>query len=171
MTGRIFGAGLILAALAFGALVYLNTRRQRIELMAQLSAALDTAAGELSLRSLPLPRLFELLEKRSGGAAAEFFGALCTGMDRLSEEDFSTLWESAAEEHLGLLHSTEREEIDRLGAVLGRYELQRQLAAVRDCRAAMDRALSSARQDYPTQRRLALGLSATTGALLIIILV
>lgn len=170
MTGRLFGAGLIFTALAFGALIYLKARRQRIELLSLLSAALDTAAGELSLRSLPLTRLFELLAKRSDGMAAEFFKALCTGMDRLSEEDFFTLWTNAAEEHLTALNTAEREEIARLGAVLGRYELPRQLEAIRGCRTAVDNALLQARQDYPTRRRLALGLSASAGALLIIIL-
>lgn len=171
MTGRLFGAGLIFAALAFGALIYLNTRRQRMELLAQLSAALDTAAGELSLRSLPLPRLFALLAGRGAGGAAAFFTALCTGMDRLGEEDFFTLWTNAAEDNLSALYPAEREEIARLGAVLGRYELERQLAAIRDCRAAIDGALSQARQEYPNRRRLALGLSGCAGVLLIIILI
>lgn len=171
MSQKIFGAALIIAALVLGALSYLKQRRERMRLLEQLSAALNMAAGELSLRALPLPRLFELLSGRAQGAAAEFFAALCDGMDRLGEENFSTLWDKAAREKLPELMPEEREELKRLGAVLGRYELERQLEALRACAAVFDGALCRARRDYPDRRRLTLGLSACAGVLLIILLI
>lgn len=170
MSQKMLGAALIVAALLAGALSYLKQRRERMKLLEELSAALNTAAGELSLRSLPLPRLFECLSGRTQGAAAEFFSSLCGGMDRLGEEEFSTLWDRAADEKLPGLSTAEREELKRLGAVLGRYELERQLEALRLCADSLDAALGRARQDYPNLRRLSLGLSACAGFLLIILL-
>lgn len=170
MRQKLLGAVLIIAALSLGAINYLKQRRERMKLLEQLSAALNTAAGELSLRALPLPRLFELLASRTQGAAETFFSALCDDMDRLGDEDFFTLWERDTREMLPGLMPDELEELSRLGAVLGRYELERQLEGLRACAAAFDEALHRARQDYPDRRRLALGLSACAGLLLIIIL-
>lgn len=170
MSRKIFGAALIIAALIIGALCYLKQRRERMKLLEQLSAALNSAAGELSLRALPLPMLFGCLAGRTQGAAAEFFSALCDGMDRLGDENFFAVWDRTAKEKLPGLMPDEREELGRLGAVLGRYELERQLEALHACAAAFDAALLRARQDYPNLRRLALGLSACAGFLLIILL-
>lgn len=171
MSQKIFGAALIIAALSLGALSYLKQHRERMRLLEQLSAALDMAVGELSLRALPLPRLFELLSGRTQGAAAEFFSALCEGMDRLGDENFSTLWDEAATGKLPGLMPEEREELMRLGAVLGRYELERQLEALHACSAVLGDALCRTRRDYPERRRLALGMSACAGALMIILLI
>lgn len=171
MSRKLLGALLITAALVLTALVYLKQRRERIRLLEELAAALSAAAGELSLRALPLQRLFELLSTRAKGPAEEFFAVLFKRMDRLGEEDFFTLWEKTAVEKLPGLTPAEREEFSRLGAVLGRYELERQLEALSACAAAFDEAARRARQDYPDRRRLTLGLSACAGALLIIILI
>lgn len=171
MRVKLIGGALIFAAFLLGALVCLRLRRQRTDTLNQLCTALDRAEGELSLRGLPLPRLFELLSKCSTGAAGFFFSELSQSMDRLGEEDFHTLWLRAAEKCLAALRQPEREEIDRLGGVLGRYGLTEQLSAIRACSAELRRALDCARQDYPRSRRLLLGMASAAGAMLIILLI
>lgn len=164
------GAVLIFSAFLGGAVIYLLSQRQRVQTLSGLCSALDMAAGELSARAAPLPLLFELLGQRCEGAAADFFNALCGSMDRLGEEELFSLWHGATEKNLACLSTAEREEIDRLGGVLGRYEMEAQLTALRSCEAVLRSSLEQARADYPNRRRLGIGMTAAAGALLVIVL-
>ena len=56
-----------------------------------------------------------------------------------------------------------------LGEKLGRYELEQQLSAVRQCQRALRRSLESAEAAYPAERKLGMGLSLSLGALLLIL--
>lgn len=167
---KYIGAVLIFSALIGGAVIYLISQRRRVQTLSGLCAALDMAAGELSARAAPLPLLFELLGQRCEGAAAEFFHTLSGSMDRLGDEELFSLWQGAAEKNLACLNTAEREEIARLGGVLGRYEMEAQLSALHSCEAVLRASLEQARADYPNRRRLGIGMTAAAGALLVIVL-
>ena len=69
-----------------------------------------------------------------------------------------------------MLSADELDEIMRLGRVLGRCELDMQLAAIDRCTAHLDRALTRVRAEYPQLCRLSIGLPAAAGLMLVIVL-
>lgn len=166
---RIAGAALILAAFVAAGLGAVGGKKRRIGVLRSLTGALERMEGELDTRVTPLPELCRLLSA-DGGQAGAFFAAVAASLDRLDRLTFSQLWREAGEACLGALEPEEREELDRLGQILGRYALPEQTAAIRACRAALRGRLEAAERAYPEQRRLSLGLGASAGLLLIIVL-
>ncbi len=167
---KLLGAALILAACLGAGAVYALAKRQRMETLQGLWGALGLMEGELETRLSPLPELVRLAAAEAQGQAGAFLDSLSGRLDRLGEAEFAQLWREAAEEQLSALNPEEREEICRLGLVLGRYELEKQLAALGACRAILRTGLDEAVLRYPGEKRLGLGLGAAAGALLVIAL-
>lgn len=167
---RLWGAALILTACLGAGLLRTASVRRRMETLRGLCGALELAEGELETRLTPLPELVRLLAGRSSGQTGDFFRLLDASFGFLGAEDFAALWSRAAATALTALSSADREELVRLGQVLGRFELDRQLAALEACVRALRGELEAARVRYPGDRRLSLGLGAAAGALLIVVL-
>lgn len=166
---KILGGALIFLGFLAAGLVHTSAEKKRIETLCQLVLALELMEGELSARRTPLPELTALLANRSTGQAGAFFRQLADSMEQLGDRSFDTLWSRAAE-NLNALDRGEREELIRLGPVLGRFEMDKQLAALGCCCSALREALRGAQSRYPDKQRLSLGLTAAAGALLIIAL-
>lgn len=165
-----FGAVLIFtSSLAFG-LVYSIGRKKHLETLENMCRALELVHGELAARATPLPELCQLLSNRAKGKAADFFKSLSLALPRLGVEEFSQLWQEAAERELKSLSRAELWDIIALGSIVGRYELSEQLSALRSTICVLQGCKESARSAYPGEKRLGLGLSAASGVLLIVLL-
>lgn len=165
------GAVLILAACVLAALRMVREETARLQTLRELSAALARLQAEMSLHLTDLPRLAQSLAGESTDRAGRFFAELYAKLDMLGEKSFSQLWEESVSETLPELGTENRAVFLRLGQTLGRYELGEQLAAIEECRTALDRSASRLAQSMPERRRLAFGLWSAAGALLCILLI
>lgn len=165
--------GALLALAGCGALGVMSIRMERrhIRALEALCGALALIQTELSTRLAPVPMLCEQLSRRANGVACAFFKALAERLDMLGRRELSELWRECAEQTLTELSSNELNEFISLGLILGRGELEVQLSAVRRCENALADALSSVSADYPRRRKLALGVAAAAGGLIVIVLI
>ena len=139
--------------------------------MQQLLISLQIMEGELQTRETPFPELLKLLTEQCDGPAAAFYRAVSDKLPRLGEEAFSRLWRQSALDRLGCLRFDELDCLIRLGGSLGRYTLEQQLSALRSCQNVLAARLETGQRQYPEERRLSLGLSASAALLLVILLI
>ena len=168
---RIAGFALLqLAALLFS-LLHIGSKKRGAACLASFCAMLEQLGGLLGRDAAPMPELIAALAPRAEGESAAFLRMLTASLDRLGEHRFCDLWKSALND-AGLTADRETvRELEELGAVLGRYELETQLRAVEACRSALNGRLEALRQDLPQTKRLTLGLSLAAAALVGIILI
>jgi stage III sporulation protein AB len=165
-------AGLLLlfaSCLSFG-LNLVGEKRRRVAALKELCEALEIMQGELSAHATPIPSLCAMLAERTRGCAAALFKALSERLEDLGEKDFSVLWCEAGEESCALLSEEDRGLLKELGMVLGRYDLDTQLMELQRCAHSLQDRLEREKRLLPGRRRLILGLSASFGALLVILL-
>ena len=144
-------------------------RKRRQRQLRDLIQGLNLVLGELRMHASPLVELLSLAEGAAGDAGC-FFAAVRDRMERLGEESFSEIWRREAETRLPGLNASSRDELVRLGVILGRMDLEAETEAVAACRDALRSRLDAEREELHGFRRLALGLSACCGALLAILL-
>ena len=168
---RMAGFALLqLAALLF-ALRHIGCKKREAEALASFCAMLEQLGGLLGSEAAPMPELIGALILRSGGCASVFLQTLADSMDRLGERSFFELWNHALDAAPVALEPEDRNTLEELGSVLGRYELEAQLRAVESCRAVFCRRLDALRLELPQVKRLTLGLSLAASALIGITLI
>ena len=162
--------GLILVFLACVAMgsCYCRYRKKRLHALRELVLALELMEGELKTNAQPLPELFLLLSRRTGDPASAFFEVLMNQLPAIGERSFPELWGQAAAETLTPLGREDMETLLQLGQVLGRYELSQQLNAVHICENTLRKSLNMAREAYPGEHRLGMGLGLSAGILFLI---
>lgn len=165
--------GAILAFLSCGAmgLMRINSARRHIGALEALYDALGEMKLGISARLEAIPVLAKRLSDSAEGDAKLFFTLLSLRLDRIGERGLYELWCESAEETLTALTSGELHDFLSLGLVLGKSEADEQAEAIAHCQASIGRALNAARDKYPQQRRLALGLGSAAGMLLVIVLI
>lgn len=159
-----------LAALLF-ALRQIGCKKREEEGLASFCAMLEQLVGLLGSEAAPMPELISALILRSDGCASAFLQTLAGSMDRLGERCFFELWKNALDASSIALEPEDRQTLEELGSVLGRYELETQLRAVESCRTALCRRLDALRQELPQMKRLTLGFSLAASAFIGIILI
>ena len=167
---KIAGAALILSASLYTGLLHARTKRQKISCLRDICGALLLMEGELDARLTPMPELICFLAEKTQGQVGAFFSSLSLSMVRLGEEDFASLWRTAMKQAVNFVGAPEMEELCCLGTVLGQYELDKQLSAIRACISVLRTSMEAAQRKYQDDRRLIMGLPAAIGALLIIVL-
>lgn len=141
---RLFGAGLV--ALAAGAVGFGFARRVKTQ-CAQLDAlvwALETMAGEMSARLTPLPEIFLMLGSGGQKEVSLFFKtaamALMEPPGCTVPVSFKRGFAAAANFRPG---EQAAQALYALSTGLGRFELERQLAAIEQAKGAVTRELLS----------------------------
>lgn len=163
------GALLVLLGAVLGGAGLCRERRKRQRLLRDLIQGLTLILGELQLHAAPLGEVLSAAERAAGGAGT-FFAAVRESMELLGEESFSDLWKREAEERLSALPAAARDELVRLGAILGRVDLESETEGIAACRNTLTAQLETERAQTPGFQKLTLGLCACAGALLAIIL-
>lgn len=166
---RMIGAVLVAAGAAWMGFQAAGGLRRQVRELRRMAGGLALLEGELELNAPPLAQLLARGAARSEGAAQEVFQGCAAGLDRLDQEDFSSLWRR----QVGLrteLGPEGQAVLVPLGDMLGRYTQERQ----RECLSAVCRRLEETadRLEAETRSRVrvyeALGLSG--GAFLVILL-
>lgn len=81
------------------------------------------------------------------------------------------MWAAAIKRTFPGFDNEERDELSRLGFVLGQSDLETQIMAINNCEDKINLALLSLRKELPQMKKLALGLAATIGAFTVILLI
>lgn len=168
---RLLGA--VMALIACGAMgfIYNRSLRERLDTLAAMYEVLAMMKLELSNRICALPELIETLSERSKGEVSDFLLAVYKRLSSLGEYSFDELWCECAAKSLTALNENERRAICSLGSILGRGELDAQIAEIDRCTSTLHTALENARTEQPQQKKLTLGMSFAAGMLLVIMLI
>jgi stage III sporulation protein AB len=159
-----------MAAFVFVGAGAVREKRTRIRTLRELCCALEIMQGELSLRESSLPELCRTLSTHGTGKAKRLFTALLELLPFLGECSFSSLWDKAVLCCWNDLNASERDAMRSLGLVLGRYDTQTQLRQLQACTALLKKSLFEEEQRFPAERKLWLGLSASAGAMIAVLL-
>lgn len=163
------GLLIILAGLILG-VEKLRPIKKRLDTLEQLCHALERLHGELGSRPAAIGELFSGLVQTSGEEAAGFFRLVLQRMDRLSAESFSEIWHGSLGETMPALEEEERRELEKLGGILGRYDLSEQLAAMNLVLDRLREILHRLKENYPASRKLCIGVSCSLSAMLALVL-
>lgn len=167
---RGIGCALILLAGWILGVERLRPIKKRLEILEQLCCALERLYGEMSSRPTALGELFYGLAKECEEEAAAFFGLLSRRMDRLSTQSFAEIWQDCLHQSFAQMGKEERRELEKLGGILGHYDLPEQLAAMKPILSRLHGMLMGLREDFPVRRRLCLGVSCCLAAMLTLVL-
>lgn len=144
--------------------------RQHSRSLGSLIGLLERMDGELESLLTPLPQLMEQLGRQAEQPAAEF----CSTVAWLTQKrggSFRSAWCQALEETESLiLLEEEKTALRALGGVLGRSELEPQLAALRRTKKRLELFLELEEKERAQKNRLRAALSAGAGITLAILL-
>lgn len=160
------GAIMIVTAGIYAGIIYISEKRQRLIELENICGALEMMGGELQTSLSSLPEVCNALKNRSEGAAKELFVNLGKSFDRLGETEFSKLWDENVKTVLKMLSSEEIRQVSALGKVLGRCEVEHQLESLDGVVLFLRTNLEAARNAYPQERKLGIGVGAAAALLL-----
>lgn len=166
---RLVGAALVAAGGALLGFQAAAELRSRVRTLDQVEAGLALLERELELNRPPLSRLMERGAAHSEGAARELFQGCARGLDRLDQEDFSSLWRRLVKE-LSVLGPEGQAILFPLGDTLGRYEVQRQLEALSAARRRLEELSAHLEMDSRRKGRVYQALGLSGGTFLVILL-
>ena len=92
-------------------------------------------------------------------------------MDHLGQLSFQSLWRQALSESTSDLNEEAKQELDALGSVLGRYDLNTQMDSIDACRRILRQRLEERQNMQMQDTRVTLGLSLSASLLLGILLI
>lgn len=161
MTGRAICAGLLVLTGALLGMKRTWALKRRLSLLRDLDAALGLLHGEIATLCTPLPQAFRDLAERGPAAAAGFF-ALLAAKD--ADAPLAAVWDRGLE--LLELDGRERQVLQPLGRVLGRYDAARQAAELELTREALSACARELEEEVKGRGRTYPGLGASLGAML-----
>lgn len=167
---RMLGAVLILLSSFLFALQILREKKERIRALIELGHSLKLMRGELTLHASPLPDLLNTVARLSAGVSERLFREMAEALDRLGEESFAGLWREKVLLCCRCLPSEAREELIRLGSILGRFSLEDQLQGLERCSQVFSCKTEELDRSLFSFRRMTCGLCFSGGAFLVIIL-
>ena len=156
---RLVGGGLLAAAGAMLGNEKHREMRRAQRTLEQLCAALGRAAAELTGLRTPMPQLFMKLED------CPFFLLLSAGF---GGEPLEKLWRRAAE--VQPIPERDRTALAGLGAVMGRYDAERQAAELELVRKQLSDSAKALEREISARGRHYAGLGAALGGMLAVVL-
>jgi stage III sporulation protein AB len=132
---KLFGAVCILAGCGGFGIRMAAMHRREVSAMHQIVNVIDGMLCELEYSMIPLPELCRKASEFASGAVHSFFSSLAAVLDEQLSPDVWLRTESALKATRGVPPQA-AEELRVLGRTLGRFDLQGQLTALRQCRQA-----------------------------------
>lgn len=144
--------------------------RQEMLTLEALVRGIRVVRAELACRACPMTELLRCAEEQAGDSARGFFHSCVEKMDELNDRRFAALWTDACRSCLPMLSEENRSQLEQLGATLGRYELDEQIAACDRYLRGCEEEAGRLRARLPEQRRLTLALGAAAGIFLCLLI-
>lgn len=167
---RLLGAALVVAGCGALGLAGVARLDGRVKDLGELAAGLDTLQRELGWRLAPLPDGLETAAKAAHGPAAQFFSQCAQKAGQPEGQPFQEVWRDSLNEAPLRLSAEDKRFLERLGAVLGRYDGDSQRLALEDGAAGLRQLQGAAADDRSRLGRVYGVLGMTAGLLLAIIL-
>lgn len=168
---RLIGAALLVAgsaALGFGAVGRLDGRVRDLQ---GLLAGVEALQRELGWRLADLSEALELAAGAAGGRPARFFRLCAGGAAQLEGRSFRQVWQQGLDRCQLRLDRADREPVEQLGAVLGRYDGDSQRQALESAAARLELRRAAAAEDRKRLGRVYGVLGMTAGLFLVILLI
>ncbi len=166
---KLLGMFLICTASLAAACGIGKTRGERIRSLRAFCRMLELMEGELTTKLSPLPDLVMALENKSSGTAKVFLEALGSRLVALGQNSFAQLWTDSLRQSADL-EKEDLETLRHLGGILGQYELERQVEAIRQCRERLRQSAERLALDHRQKNRTACGVALLSAAMLCIVL-
>lgn len=143
----------------------------RLQVLSSLLTALQLMQAEIAFRQTPVPELLEQLTHQLPPPADGLFALCAQRGEELGRVPFSEIWRESVESCRGLeLSRQERRELAAIGNILGRYDVDGQLAALAALERRVEQLFSQAQQERDSRSKVFSALGIVTGLALIILL-
>lgn len=143
---------------------------RRVAALRSMSAALELLGHELDFRLAPLEEVFSSASQRVTEPASAVFRSCAEKLRTEDRQLMSDIWSLALRAKLPELEPREIECLQRVGAVLGRFDAQRQQSVVSAAAEQLEEYLREAADERNRKGRLYGTVSAAAGLFLVIIL-
>lgn len=167
---RVLGILAVIGACLSVSVILILFRKQEIRCLDGLVCGIRAMRAELSTRLCPMDELLMIASERAGKESSVFFQGVRESLTDLNTQSFVELWTEASRFYLPILSEENRQQLEALGAMLGRYSLDEQLAACDSYLRQSEERLQIERGRYPEQRKLYLVLSAAAGTYLCLLI-
>ena len=158
------GAAFIIIGCTLYGLIKAAGLSKQAKCLAAFLESLRFIQAELSSTAPPLPELFERLAQTARPEVRGFYRRLSEGMASIGDKSFSRLWrQSLINDGELCLSFYQRSELERPGAVLGRYDYKEQAGALESCLLRLEPELSAANARAKEGLRLYTGLGLVSG--------
>ena len=144
--------------------------RRRVTVLREFQTALELMEREMNYTGTAMPELLELLANRIEAPDGSFFRRCGGKLDRLDQHGFGAVWRGELAGSELLLKDEEREVIERLGDVLGRYDGEGQCAAIARVRLELADQQRKAEEDRQRLSRVYQAVILGAGVMLVILL-
>jgi len=145
--------------------------KTRLRVLSGLSAGIGLMRSELAFREPAIPELMETLAAETDSPVSDLFQCCARQSGRLGREPFSAIWESAVDQCEGLeLTARECREIRVIGSILGRYDVEGQLAALAALQNRVEQLYSGAVREQENKGKVFGTMGLATGLGLVILL-
>lgn len=168
MTGTV-GAALLCAGSVLTGWCACGHLNGRVKELQSLIRGFEMILREMGYRLAPLPELFEQAAAQSGGHTALFFRLCAQGAEHLNGRTFQVVWQQAVEAGELRLERGDLDILEQLGSVLGRYDGDSQLCALKKAVERLELQREEAEEQSRRLGRVYRVLSVAAGALILIL--
>ena len=166
---RILGFALLQIASIAYAQGRIAEKRREYHALRSYCDMLEQLQGLLESDGSPMPELLQKLSGRCSGEARTFADALCESMRDLGKRSFQELWLSSLGK-TNVYGNDIRQELESLACVLGRYDLDLQIDALKACQKALRHRLGKGQGSQAQDTYMTVGLALSASLLLGILL-
>lgn len=143
---------------------------RRVAALRSMSAALELLGHELDFRLAPLEEVFSSASQRVTEPASAVFRSCAEKLRAEDRQLMSDIWSLTLRKELPELEQHEIECLQRVGAVLGRFDAQRQQSVISTAVEQLEAYLREAADERKRKGTLYGTVSAAAGLFLVIIL-
>lgn len=171
MLMKLLGLTLIVFSSGLCGINYVSARKERLAELGSFISMLELIMAELVTNQSPLPEILHKISDNICGKASDFAKLMLLNLSVLGEKGFDTIWSESLRACEISFSIDEYQSFMKLGAILGKYEIEFQIRAIEDSLWLLKKREESYSAAYPQTKRLSLGLSVSAGLMLAIILV
>ena len=159
---RLIGAVFLVSGCAGMGWLRKRAMGEKVHALEDMIAALVRLRSELNTNRTPLAELAAELSREGPRAARSGFASVAEGLHHADGEGFPSLWRRSLQ-RCSALGGEGAAALERLGAILGRYSVGEQTAAIDRCIAHLERELGEAREKLRRDGALAPALGTAAG--------
>ena len=167
---KLIGFMLVILSAACCGLCVSTAKSERLDELMSFSSMLEHMQAELLSHQRALPDMVDKLSSLSSGRAQTFIKLLSTSLDKLGKIPLEDIWYSCLHESTASLNEAELNALASISSVLGKYDVEHQAKLMGEVKNILDSALKKESAELPQYKKSALGITASAGAMLAILL-